>query len=82
MSFRDVRNLRRHVKLVHEMRSIPVGCPRSWCTAKFSILAEMMKHKETCLMMCPYPGCSKGFRREKLFAAHQRGHLVMARRMI
>ena len=82
MSFRDLRNLKRHVKLVHELRSIPVGCPRSWCTAEFSILAEMIKHKETCLMMCPYPGCSKGFRREKLFAAHQRGHVVMTRRMM
>lgn len=73
MSFRDVRK--------HEERSSPVACPRTWCTAEFSILADMIRHKATCLMMCPYPNCHKGFKYEKVFAAHRRGHLTRDRRM-
>ena len=81
MAFRDLRNLKRHVRLMHEERTTPVKCPRTWCLAEFSALVEMMKHKETCLLMCPYTDCEKTFRREKLFSAHQRAHLVHIRRM-
>ena len=81
MKFRDRGNLKRHVKQMHEVRSTPVICPRTWCQAEFSILANMMKHKETCFLVCPYPGCQKTFRMESRFSAHQRAHLVMTRRM-
>ena len=49
MSFRGTYNLRRHVKLVHEARSIPVPCARTWCKMEFNNLAEMVSHKEICL---------------------------------
>ena len=80
LSFRDSSNLKRHVGLVHEARQ-PVKCPRPWCQAEFSILAEMWKHKIGCMKVCPYPNCLKRFTRADRFAAHERGHLVMARRM-
>ena len=81
MRFRDASNLQRHVKLVHEKRDIPVECPRTWCNTKFFSLAEMLTHKESCLLVCPYPDCLKTFRKEKRYASHQRSHLAMARRM-
>ena len=81
MSFRDTGNLRRHVKLVHTARVVPVKCPRFWCNAEFNILAKMMSHKENCLKVCPYPDCLKQFSKQKHFDAHQRAHLIMARRM-
>ena len=79
--FRDIRNLRRHVSLVHEERSSPVTCPRTWCSAEFTVLAEMIRHKKTCLLLCPYPSCQKAFKYENVLAAHKRGHLAMERRM-
>ena len=79
--FRDITNLRRHVSLVHEQRSSPVVCPRTWCSAEFTVLAEMIRHKKTCLLLCPYSGCQKVFKYENVLAAHKRGHLVMERRM-
>ena len=82
MSFRDTGNLRRHVKLVHTSRMIPVKCPRSWCDAEFLILAHMLSHKEDCLRVCPYPGCVKKFSKQNRFDGHQRAHLTMTRRMI
>ena len=81
MSFRDTGNLRRHVKLVHTARVVPVKCPRYWCNAEFYILAEMTSHKENCLKVCPYPDCLKQFSKQKHFEAHQRAHLILARRM-
>ena len=81
MSFRDTGNMGRHVKLMHEPRRNPVNCPRTWCKAEFNILAEMIRHKENCLLVCPYPGCLKKFGKENKFSAHQRAHQVMARRM-
>ena len=81
MRFRDSGNLKRHVQLIHEKRDILVDCPRTWCNAKFSIFADMWRHKESCLMVCPYAGCSKAFRKEKRFESHQRSHQAMARRM-
>ena len=79
--FRDIRNLRRHVSLVHQERSSPVACPRTWCSSEFTVLAEMIRHKKTCLLMCPYTGCRKTFKYENVLAAHKRGHLAMDRRM-
>ena len=55
MSFRGTPNLRRHVKLVHEARMIPVSCPCPWCKMDFNILAEMVSYKEICKKVCPYP---------------------------
>ena len=81
MSFRDSGNLKRHVRLKHEVRETAVKCPRTWCKEEFNILAEMDKHRETCRLLCPYAGCSKVFRKQSLFDAHQRAHLIMARRM-
>ena len=81
LGFRDASNLQRHVKLVHEKRNILVECPRTWCNAKFDVLAKMLEHKESCVLVCPYPGCQKTFRKEKRFDSHQRYHLAMARRM-
>ena len=81
LAFRDSSNLRRHVQLVHTRRSEPIPCPRSWCEAKFDILAEMRQHKENCMKVCPYEGCMKSFIRPDKFAAHLRSHAVMARRM-
>ena len=81
LAFRDTGNLRRHVRLVHEARSVPVRCPRTWCEEEFSILIEMRHHSKTCFLFCPYAGCSKKFRKQNLFDAHQRSHQVMARRM-
>ena len=81
LSFRDTGNLRRHVRLVHEQREIAVQCPRTWCKEEFSILAEMIKHKEVCKLACPQAGCLKFFTKESLFAAHQRAHVTMSRRM-
>ena len=81
LSFRDTGNLRRHVRLVHEPRETAVQCPRTWCKEEFSILAEMIKHKEACKLACPQAGCLKFFTKESIFAAHQRAHVTMARRM-
>ena len=81
MRFRDTGHLRRHVLLMHVTRTSPVSCPRTWCIAEFTILADMIKHKETCLLACPYPDCDKTFIWEKPFSAHQRAHQIMARRM-
>jgi hypothetical protein len=81
MSFRDTGNLRRHVRLMHERRETGVQCPRTWCKEEFSIMAEMIRHKEICKLACPHAGCRKVFRKESLFSAHQRAHQIMARRM-
>ena len=81
LTFRDSSNLRRHVQLVHTRRSEPIPCPRSWCEAKFDILAEMRQHKVNCMRVCPYEGCMKSFIRPEKFAAHLRSHSAMARRM-
>ena len=81
MSFRDRGNLKRHVQLVHQARMDPIKCSRSWCKAEFTILAEMKKHLKDCYMVCPYADCLKTFIRPEKLAAHERGHLVMARRM-
>ena len=81
LSFRDLPNMRRHVMLMHEPRRDPVSCPRIGCMAEFSTMSEMTKHREMCWMACPYPGCDKKYRKKREFDAHQRAHLVMARRM-
>ena len=80
-TFRDTANLRRHVRLVHEARSVPVRCPRTWCEEEFAILIEMHQHSQTCFLICPHAGCSKKFRKQNLFDAHQRSHQAMSRRM-
>ena len=82
MRFRDGGNLKRHVTLVHQIRTTPVKCPRAWCKEEFTILVDMLRHKENCLMMCPYPDCSKKFKKRSRFDGHQRAHLVMTRRMV
>ena len=81
MKFRDAANLKRHVKLVHQARRVPVKCPRPWCKAEFDILAKMWKHKISCLKVCPYLNCKKTFNRQDKFDSHERFHMVMARRM-
>ena len=81
LSFRDTSNLRRHVDLVHGVRQDLIPCPRPWCQAKFSILAEMRQHKVECVMVCPYPNCRKAFIRPDKYAGHQRAHEAMAGRM-
>ena len=81
LTFRDTANLRRHVRLVHEARDFPVKCPRTWCDKEFAVLREMRQHSQNCFLICPHAGCTKTFRKENLFAAHQRAHQVMARRM-
>ena len=81
LSFRDTSNLKRHVELVHMVRLETIKCPRPWCKAQFNILAEMRQHKIGCVKVCPYTDCLKTFTRGDKFAAHERGHIVMARRM-
>ena len=81
LTFRDSSNLKRHVQLVHTRRSEPIHCPRSWCKEEFDVLAEMRQHKVNCMMVCPYEGCMKRFIRPEKFAAHQRSHSALARRM-
>ena len=81
MAFKRSAHLKRHVDLVHKERSRPVICPRTWCAAQFSSVFEMIKHKQTCLLLCPYPDCQKSFKREALFSAHQRNHLAQTKRM-
>ena len=81
LSFRDRNNLKRHVQLVHQARLEAIKCSRSWCKAEFIILAEMKQHLKGCVMVCPYSDCLKTFIRPEKLAAHERGHLVMARRM-
>ena len=81
LSFRDRSNLKRHVQLVHQARLEAIKCSRSWCKAEFTILAEMKQHLKGCVMVCPYSDCLKTFIRPEKLAAHERGHLVMARRM-
>ena len=78
--FRTSGNLRRHVKLVHTARQVPVKCPRPWCPMEFSILADMIHHKKTCLKLCP--ACNKAFTREDKFEAHQRAHRSHDARMV
>ena len=81
MSFRDVANMRRHVKLMHEPRLDPVRCPRTWCKAEFTNMVEMISHRRNCFLVCPAPGCFKTFQKEFHFATHQRYHKAMAKRM-
>ena len=81
MSFRDVANMRRHVKLMHEPRLDPVSCPRTWCKAEFTNMVEMISHRKNCFLVCPAPGCFKTFQKEFHFATHQRYHKAMAKRM-
>ena len=81
LSFRDRSNLKRHVQLVHQARLEAIKCSRSWCKAEFIILAEMKQHLKGCVMVCPYTDCLKTFIRPEKLAAHERGQLVMARRM-
>ena len=82
LSFRDTGNMRRHVRLLHEPRKDPVTCPRIGCKAVFSIMADMLKHKDICVMTCPYPGCVKTFKKKVKFDSHQRGHKIFADRMM
>ena len=79
MKFRDMANMRRHVKLIHEPKPIPVSCPRTWCKSTFSTMADMFKHRKTCLLVCPE--CGKTFQKVARFDAHQRYHKTLARRM-
>ena len=81
-SFRDTANLRRHEKLIHQQRETPLPCPRTWCLEEFYTVADVKKHKDTCWLVCPYEGCSKVFDRERFFAAHQRAHKILAKRMV
>ena len=81
MSFRDSGNMHRHVRLVHEPRKDPVSCPRIGCKAVFSIMAEMLRHKDICRMTCPFPGCVKTFKKKVKFDSHQRAHMIFADRM-
>ena len=79
MKFRDMTNMRRHVKLIHEPKLTPVSCPRTWCKSTFSTMADMFRHRKTCLLACP--DCGKTFQKVAKFDAHQRAHKTMARRM-
>ena len=78
--FRDPRNLKRHVKLIHCVRRKAQKCPRPWCDLEFSIVAELVEHKAGCLKVCPT--CSKSFTRRDKFAGHMRAHRTMSFRMI
>ena len=78
---RDAANLRRHVRLVHQRRKVPVQCTRPWCKAQFFVLDKMLQHKNNCLKICPNTSCGKTFTRQDRFESHQRFHIVMARRM-
>ena len=73
-------NLKRHVKLIHTVRKKAVKCPRPWCPMEFSILAELISHKEGCLKVCP--ACSKTFKRQDKFLGHLRAHKVQDARMV
>ena len=79
LKFRDSYNLKRHVQFVHGARQEPISCPRPWCEERFDVLAEMKEHLVTCLMVCPT--CMKTFVRSDKYAAHQRAHVRLARRM-
>ena len=79
LKFRDSYNLKRHVQFVHEARQEPVSCPRPWCEQNFDILAEMKEHLRGCLKVCSI--CLKTFDRLDKYAAHQRAHVRLARRM-
>ena len=81
-SFRDTPNLERHNKLIHHQRETPLQCPRTWCCQEFYIVAELREHKDNCWLVCPYEGCPKTFKRERFFAAHQRAHKIMDKRMM
>ena len=70
--FRDIRNLRRHVSLVHEERSSPVTCPRTWCSAEFTVLAEMIRHKKLPLIVS-LPQLPEGFQIRECFSCSQEG---------
>ena len=76
---RDTGNLRRHVKLLHGVRKKAVRCPRPWCEMEFTILADMVKHKEECLKICT--SCNKTFNRFDKYSAHLRAHNIMNQRM-
>ena len=81
-TFRDRANMERHWRLIHGQRETPLLCPRTWCFQEFDSVAEQRKHKDNCWLLCPYEGCSKTFNRERFFAAHQRAHKIMERRMM
>ena len=79
LKFRDSYNLKRHVLYVHGARQDLVSCPRPWCEQKFDVLAKMKEHLVGCLKVCSI--CLKTFNRNDKYAAHQRAHVRMARRM-
>ena len=81
MSFRDQCNLRRHVKTMHEPKLVPLSCPRTWCKAEFYTMVDMINHRRSCLLACPYPGCSLTFMWQYRFDAHKRSHQTMEKRM-
>ena len=68
------------MKLVHEVRKKAVKCPRPWCDVEFTVLAEMIRHKEGCLKICPE--CKKEFNRSDKFLGHLRAHKIMNQRMM
>ena len=80
LSSRDTGNLRRHVKLIHDIRKKAVKCPRPWCYQEFTIFGDMVLHKDECVKVCQT--CAKTFIRMDKYLAHKRAHDKMNMRMI
>ena len=77
---RDSVGLKRHVAIVHERRTTPVKCPRTWCEEEFYIYKEFLDHKETCFRVCQ--DCGKKYTRDNRFQGHLRNHAKQKERMV
>ena len=80
VSFRDSTALKRHVGLVHEVRSQALPCPRTWCSREFFVFAELKTHRDCCFLVCS--DCGKKYTRESRFHGHLRFHAKEKERMI
>ena len=79
-AFCSNNNLKRHVKLLHEVRKKPVKCSRPWCRKEYYVLDKMIDHRAKCLKVCEI--CLKSFKRLDRYSSHMRNHKNEELRML
>jgi hypothetical protein len=75
---REIR-LRQHMLDMHTERTNRIPCTR--CKDEFATMYEMVKHRTTCIITCPYADCTWSCKRAEYIPGHMRRHLQDLKKM-